>query len=654
MYSAQITRKTPAAFILMLDRSGSTEEKILFGRQIMTKADAIAISANRLIREILNRSRREEGVMDYFHIAAIGYGGIGVQMLLGNDFVTTSSLQHRQTPTHILTRERMMPDGRMMLTEDPLRYWIEPQAEGSTPMRAALEKALTLTSRWCNRPGNANSYPPVIFNITDGEASDAHAETLVALARQIGELKTSDGNALIINVNISTHGGDSVVFPSSLDELPESRYARMLYEMSSEMPQEYAEEISRLKGGDSRSPFRAMGYNASVADIIAMLNIGSLSIKNTMNITNYTESVQNPEGHFRSLKNIFIITEALPVTENQMVAFDVMVDNVQHVMRCFLTADLERDERMRELSTYTQSVDCKYITPQIFLENEMLVLDDSGRAMWVDVLLQRVPDGVRLDRLKEFPQRLREGLDGLRKWLSENNFFHGNIKPSNVYILPDGTPVLTDYTRGSRQKNDADLRAIDSLIELLDTGTLKTAMAPQRYCDISEMCDGLMRARDGKEWVYLDKTGSQAFEGRFLSAGDFAEGRAVVEISSGFGLINVDGNIVIDPNFDDLEWDDVSNMAIVTRDGLSGLFDRAGQQVTDLIYDQILSGKEGLFPMKTGGKFGYLRKDGTIAIAAQFDDAYAFKDGFAMVRMGGDKYIIDTQGAVIQHVSELI
>jgi hypothetical protein len=279
MYSTQITRKNPSAFILLIDQSGSTEEKTFFGTQVMSKADAIAMVANMLLREIINRCQREEGIRDYFEIAAIGYSDDGARMLLDKkDFVRPSTLARSDVRQRTISRERLLPDGSTRIYDDRLSYWIEPLSEGATPMRAALERALTLVERWCRKPANRDSYPPTIFNITDGEASDGDRQSLVALAREIGELKTNDGNVLLININISSGEGLPVLFPSSPDELPESRYARTLYEMSSEMPAEYNDLVMGLKGSGARPPFRAMGVNASVVDMVSMLNIGSRSV----------------------------------------------------------------------------------------------------------------------------------------------------------------------------------------------------------------------------------------------------------------------------------------------------------------------------------------------------------------------------------------
>ncbi len=281
MYSARITRLNPTAFIFLIDQSGSMEEKMTFGQSTMTKAEAVAMVTNMLIRELINRCRREDGVLDYFDIAVIGYSAEEATMLLSDadSFIKPSELAMRPCRTKTFMRERKLPDGRIVVTNDRLKYWIEPKAGGSTPMRSALEKALLLADRWCRREENRASYPPTIFNITDGEASDGDHEILTGIANQIKSLRTEAGNALLININLSCgDDGRTVIFPRSVDELPQTRHTRMLYDMSSIMPDEYTESILRIRGGDTRGPLRGMSHNTSITDLVSMLNVGSRSI----------------------------------------------------------------------------------------------------------------------------------------------------------------------------------------------------------------------------------------------------------------------------------------------------------------------------------------------------------------------------------------
>ena len=281
MYSARITRLNPTAFIILIDQSGSMEERVLFNATRMTKADSVALVTNRLISELILRSCREDGVRDYFDIAVIGYCGDRATSLLGEkgQFVRPSQLVQMDCPKRKITRERILPGGESVITTLEQKYWISPQAGGSTPMYAALLSAYDLAGRWCRRAHNRHSYPLTIFNITDGEASDGDPEQLQEIAEKIRALRTDDGNVLLLNIHISSHEGTSpVIFPASPEELPQDRYARLLYDMSSTMPAAYNETIFQIRDNPTDQPFRGMSYNTSITDLIAMMNIGSLSV----------------------------------------------------------------------------------------------------------------------------------------------------------------------------------------------------------------------------------------------------------------------------------------------------------------------------------------------------------------------------------------
>lgn len=281
MYSARISRKTPALFVILIDQSGSMEEPTtLYGKSV-SKAEAVATTVNMLIGELLHRSRREEGYRDYFDIAVLGYHDEVVEPLLCKGkrlFVKPSELYERDTPRLQIQRERKLPDGRTLFSVVEQREWITPFAQGQTPMHAAFLKAYELVRDWCAIRAHGACYPPVVFNITDGEASDCDEAGLEEIAARIRQVGTSDGNTLLMNIHISSdHSKVPVVFASSEEELPDQRYARLLYRVSSEMPPLYNESIAALRGCQPEK-FRGMSYNASMTDLIGMMNIGSVSV----------------------------------------------------------------------------------------------------------------------------------------------------------------------------------------------------------------------------------------------------------------------------------------------------------------------------------------------------------------------------------------
>lgn len=282
MYSARISRSNPILFVILIDQSGSMEELTCFNGKLIPKSEAVAMTVNILISELLYRSRRGEGYRDYFEIAVLGYHGQQVVPMIGDAnhlFMRPSELAASELGRVKLEKERRLPDGRTMISVVDQRVWIKPYAGDKTPMYAALLKAYEEVKRWCRQKNHQNSYPPVIFNITDGEASDGSEAMLTELSDQIKGLSTGDGHVLLMNMHISSdQTTPPVIFAASEEELPDQRYARLLYRMSSSMPAVYHENIRRLRGVPGGEDFRGMSYNAAMTDLISMMNIGSVSV----------------------------------------------------------------------------------------------------------------------------------------------------------------------------------------------------------------------------------------------------------------------------------------------------------------------------------------------------------------------------------------
>ena len=233
--------------------------------------------------ELIERARRSDGVRNYYDIAVLGYSGDDeVSSLLPGDRDTLSVTELAAVRPDIRreTVECRLPDGGIALRELPVPVWIEPRAAGQTPMCEALRRIRDLAAAWCADPSHAESFPPIVFNITDGEATDCDEEELRAVAEEIKALRTADGNVLLVNIHIAA--GDTphtVFFPSAEEASYPNRYAEVLYDCSSPMPEVFNEAIREAKGPGALPPFRGMSFNASAEELITMLNIGSISVK---------------------------------------------------------------------------------------------------------------------------------------------------------------------------------------------------------------------------------------------------------------------------------------------------------------------------------------------------------------------------------------
>ena len=267
------------AVVIMVDQSGSMWETIAWRDGWKPKCIAVAEIINNLLEEFVARSRCESGYKHYYDIMVVGYSGAGVQSLLADSnsyFVSPEKLVGIVKETQNVQRQRLMPDGKVAVTNVLQRVWVEATAHGRTPMRAAFSRVYGEIKDWCGE--HYDSFPPLIINISDGEATDSTERELVEVVAQIKTLQTSDGEPIIMNIHLSGSSESSIIFPENESELPEDKYAHLLHSISSKMPDCFAREIAAHFDHPRVSEYRGMAFNASMADLVKFINIGSTTV----------------------------------------------------------------------------------------------------------------------------------------------------------------------------------------------------------------------------------------------------------------------------------------------------------------------------------------------------------------------------------------
>lgn len=280
-YTAKISSKNPMAVVVMVDQSGSMAEHISWNGTQTTKAIAVSEVINNLLGELTSRSRSESEYRHYYDIMVVGYCGSEVKSLLeasDDHFMTPAQLMGSIKRTQKIQRQRRLPDGRNVMTNVNQNIWVEITAEGRTPMRAAFKTVFNRLKGWCST--HRESFPPMVINITDGEVTDASPEQLIETVEKLKSLTTYDGNVLVMNVHLSNISDKSVLFAQSVGELPQDRYSELIFRMSSIMPPLFQREIAAGYDHDVPGEYRGMAYNASMSDLVRLLNIGSTTINN--------------------------------------------------------------------------------------------------------------------------------------------------------------------------------------------------------------------------------------------------------------------------------------------------------------------------------------------------------------------------------------
>lgn len=270
MYEQEISRRSPGCFLFLLDQSYSMGAPI--SGSPAAKASVLASMINELLYAIVLECTKDfqELPRHYFDVGVIGYSGTGVRPLLPGTSRRRALIPvHQYAGTgrlveHSHTLRR--PDGTVVEERTTTPEWIAPLNSGMTPMCAALGMAHKVLRGWVKQ--HRSSFPPIVLNITDGEATDGDPRSE---ARRITRLATADGPVLLFNLHLSEAKGESIPFP--VVPPPGVPKAALLFEMSSALPGTLVQASGY--GDRIRPGARGFVFNGGAASLMDFLRIGT-------------------------------------------------------------------------------------------------------------------------------------------------------------------------------------------------------------------------------------------------------------------------------------------------------------------------------------------------------------------------------------------
>jgi uncharacterized protein YegL len=257
-----ITSTNPCLIVFLIDQSGSMGEK--FGNANHSKSEEVANAINKIIWETGLRCSENNDMKNRFEIAVIGYGKennvqSGWEGALLNKWVVSIK--------NIFEYPLKETDG------EPV--WITPFAGGSTPMKKAFENSKKLCVDWIDWGNHRDCHPPIIINITDGEATDGgnNYQGLINEVNELKQLRTNYGFVNVLNIHISENISDRILFPNQVDNL-NNKFSRLLFDMSTPLNENMV-RIASQNGYNILNNAKGYVYNGNGIDLINFLNIGT-------------------------------------------------------------------------------------------------------------------------------------------------------------------------------------------------------------------------------------------------------------------------------------------------------------------------------------------------------------------------------------------
>jgi hypothetical protein len=276
-YTQEISRQNKALFMFLLDQSFSMEEPL--GNSPSRKCDELVAAINGWLQNMAIRASGDQGIKDWMDIGVFGYRTdananpiieSALQGPLAGRWIV-SIADIGVAPARIDARMQYIPDeetGEMIEIPCEMPVWVDPVAEGGTPMCHMLYHTHQILADWIGR--HPSSFPPIVVHITDGESQDGDP---IPYADAVKKLYTQDGNVLLFNCHVSMTAADPFMFPATDMGLPDD-LARVLFHMSSILPEPFFRH-GVMEGFPLQQNARGMAFNADMVCLIQFLNMGT-------------------------------------------------------------------------------------------------------------------------------------------------------------------------------------------------------------------------------------------------------------------------------------------------------------------------------------------------------------------------------------------
>ena len=184
---------------------------------------------------------------------------------------------------------------------------------------------------------------------------------------------------------------------------------------------------------------------------------------------------------------------------------------------------------------------------------------------------------------------------------------------------------------------------------------------PLEFRLTTEFVDGLAVAAKGYGKLgYINTAGQFVIPRRYGLAREFSEGLAAAgEVTAnGFGYIDTAGNTVIPPTYFEANRFSEGLARVMPNSSCTGFIDKTGSWVIPSVddppfrinYEDSACGEfhEGLACIGKNCNYGYVNKEGNVAIPLRYEEALDFSEGLAAVKFD------DEHGGFIDHSGNLV
>lgn len=313
-------------------------------------------------------------------------------------------------------------------------------------------------------------------------------------------------------------------------------------------------------------------------------------------IHTFMQALLTPEGSLATLNGWRVVTTpqgAPRLHRSSRFAEAEIVHGEEHAL-LFLPLDAEAVLSVERTAGLLRRIVSPWLLPYRILPDELVWCDTQMQQQRSDLLFQPLPAGKPLSEAvaSVHGAALLAAIDRLEEELRRVGFAHRNLKISNLRWCgdrivplryhdacigegmadsPETFEALRRYVRERTNCAEADGKALETISQPAAAGW------QEAYRWVGNCFEGMICVENEAGYGYVNPDGEVVIEPRFLWAGDFHEGRAAVQTESGMGLIDRTGACILSPCYEIVEYDPATSISLVRQNGLWARFDHLGR-----------------------------------------------------------------------------
>lgn len=175
-------------------------------------------------------------------------------------------------------------------------------------------------------------------------------------------------------------------------------------------------------------------------------------------VSEYVKAITDAENNLDQLSSLKPVMDDYDEPYRSSGAFAVVFKMINedngkyYALKCFTEDQIDRAESYNLITEELADVNSPYVIHVKYLENELFVVSSCTDETEFPVLLMDWVEGETMERYvaQHFAdeyrmKKLYHQFCMLASWLTTQPFAHGDIKPDNLIVKPDGNLTLVDY-----------------------------------------------------------------------------------------------------------------------------------------------------------------------------------------------------------------